>query len=126
MKILIVEAEQIISHIMQLEIEEAGATVVIAVDGEDALAKARSEKPDLILLDLVIPKKDGFEVLQELKADPDLQSIPVVVVSNFGQDIDIKKALALGAVDYFVKTQHPIKEVIEKIKGYILLPPKKR
>lgn len=126
MKILIVEDELALARVLQMEVEEAGAEVEVAGDGDEALQKAKSFMPDLILLDLLIPKKDGFEVLREIKADIALKHIPVVVVSNLGQDDDIKKALKLGAIDYFVKTQHPLKEVIEKIKGFILQPPRKK
>ncbi len=80
----------------------------------------RKELPDLILLDLVLPKKSGFDVLTELKADPELKNIPVIVSSNLGQDEEIKRALQLGAMDYLVKSQHPINEVVEKVNAQVL------
>lgn len=88
------------------------------------MSLVKSFHPDLVLLDLILPKKDGFEVLQELKADPGLKQIPVVVLSNLGQDEEIKKALDLGAVDYLVKVQHPINEVVEKVRKYLIEPQK--
>ena len=120
MKILLVEDEEILADVMQEKLVEAKFTVDLATDGEMALQKAAHSHPDLIMLDLLLPKKDGFEVLKELKADAKLKNIPVVVLSNLGQDEEIKKALQLGAVDYLVKTQHPINEVVEKIKAFIL------
>ncbi len=120
MKILLVEDEEILADVMQEKLVEAKFTVDLATDGEMALQKAAHSHPDLIMLDLLLPKKDGFEVLRELKADAKLKNIPVVVLSNLGQDEEIKKALQLGAVDYMVKTQHPINEVIEKVKALIL------
>lgn len=72
------------------------------------------------MLDLILPKKSGFDVLHEIKADPVLRSIPVIVISNLYQDEDIKRALQLGAEDYIVKSQHPINEVIDKVRGYII------
>lgn len=89
----------------------------IAKDGEAAVPLARTFKPALVLLDLILPKKDGFTVLKELKADPKLSDVPVIVLSNLGEDDNIKKALSLGAKDYFVKSQHPINEIIEKIEA---------
>ncbi|MEK7121932.1 MAG: response regulator, partial [Patescibacteria group bacterium] len=73
---------------------------------------------DLVLLDLLMPKKDGFEVLKEVMNNPELKNLPIIVLSNLGGDEDIKKALALGAKDYFVKTQHPMSEIVEKAKKY--------
>lgn len=120
MKVLIVEDEEILAKVLEEKFKDEKFEVRIAIDGEVVLAEAKSFKPDIIVLDLILPKKDGFEVLKELKSNAILKQIPVVVLSNLGQDEEIKKVLSLGAVDYFVKTQHPIKEVVEKIKSYTL------
>jgi len=120
MKILIVEDEEILAKVLQEKFEKEDFKTVLAVDGELAISLAKSTRPNLIILDLILPKKSGFEVLKELKDDPELKTIPVIVLSNLGQDEEIKRALALGATDYLVKTQHPIKEVIEKVKGYLI------
>jgi DNA-binding response OmpR family regulator len=119
MKILIVEDEKEIAWIWKEELKSKNHTIKIAGDGEEALKMAKSFLPDIILLDLILPKKDGMIVLAELKADPNLKKIPVVVLSNLSGDENIKKALSLGAVDYFVKTQHSIYEVMEKVQKYI-------
>lgn len=114
------EDEQILGDVLKEKLEQEKFTVELAVDGEIALERVEPLAPDLIILDLILPKKDGFEVLKELKANPKLKTIPVVVLSNLGQDEEIKRALSLGAADYMVKAQHPINEVIEKVKRHLL------
>jgi DNA-binding response OmpR family regulator len=116
MKILIVEDEVALSRVLQDKFRSEGFDASVAQNGEVAFTEASRIKPDIIVLDLLLPKKDGFEVLGELKADADLKMIPVIVLSNLGEDENIKRAIQLGAADYFVKTQHPINEIIEKVK----------
>lgn len=120
MKIAIVEDESILLKVLEEKFSKANFDVVIAKDGEVAMPVIKKSMPELIILDLILPKKDGFEVLKELKADPELKTIPVVVLSNLGQDEDIKRALQLGAEDYLVKTQHPINEVVDKVKKTLI------
>ena len=120
MKIVIVEDEEILLKVLKEKFEKANFDVAVAVNGEEAMGIVKKFQPDVILLDLILPKKSGFEVLQEIKSDPELKQTPVIVLSNLGQDEDIKRALQLGAEDYIVKTQHPINEVIEKVKSRIL------
>lgn len=117
MKILVVEDEQVLAKVFQEKFEKAKYEVKIASDGQMGVDLAKSFKPDVIVLDLVLPKKNGFDVLEELKADDNFKSTPVIVVSNLGEDEDIKHALSLGAVDYFVKAQHPINEIVDKVKA---------
>ncbi len=117
MKILIVEDEEALAVVLGEKLEKLEHDVKIAKDGELAITFARSFKPEMILLDLILPKKDGFTVLKELKIDPELSGVPVIVLSNLGEDDNIKKALSLGAKDYFVKSQHPINEIVEKIEA---------
>lgn len=119
MKVLIVEDEEALSNIVKEEFKNEGHEAKVAKDGEEALKMAKSFSPDIILLDLVLPKKGGLDVLSELKADADLKAVPVIVLSNLAEDENIKKALALGAEDYFVKTQHSIYEVIEKVQKHM-------
>ncbi len=92
----------------------------VASDGEAGLAAAKSFEPNLIILDLLLPKKSGFEVLETLKANQSLSTTPVIVMSNLGEDTDIKRALSLGAVDYYVKSEHPINEIVEKIRHVLI------
>ncbi len=120
MKILIVEDEEVLSKVLQEKLEKVGDEVALAADGEEAVTRAKSFSPDVIVLDLLLPKRSGFEVLQILKADQALKAVPVIVVSNLGEDEDIKRALALGAVDYYVKSEHPINEIVEKIKNILI------
>ncbi len=120
MKILIVEDEEVLAKVIQEKLERTGDDVVIASDGERAIVAARELVPDVIVLDLLLPKKSGFEVLKTLKADEELKLVPVVVVSNLGEESDIKHAMELGATDYYVKAEHPINEIIEKIKEALI------
>ena len=118
-RILIVEDEEFLLRAVKDNLESEGYAVTTAADGEEAMERIRKERPDLILLDLLMPKRDGFFVLQEVKKNPEWKLIPIIVLSNLGGDVEIKKALEMGADDYFVKSQHPIEEVIEKVKEYL-------
>ena len=119
MRIVIVEDEKILLKILEEKFREEKFEVFSAMDGEEALVVIKDASPDIIVLDIILPKKDGFKVLEELKLDVKLKQIPVMVLSNLGQEEDINKALSLGAAGYLVKTQYPIKEVVEKVKDQI-------
>jgi len=118
-KILLIEDDHFLSKIYQNRLTSEGFEVTIALEGEDGLAKIKSLAPDLILLDLVLPKKDGFEILSEMKMDQRLKKIPVIILSNLGQESDIEKGKALGAIDYLIKTDLPMDEVVKKIKFHL-------
>lgn len=120
MKLLIVEDEVTLAKVLEEKFKKEDFEVRLAFDGEEAIAVAEKFKPDFVLLDLLLPKKHGLEVLKKLKRDPELKHAPVIVLSNLDTDEDIKKSLALGAVDYFVKVQHPIKEIVEKVKEHMV------
>ncbi|MEI6378214.1 MAG: response regulator [Candidatus Falkowbacteria bacterium] len=120
MKILIIEDEEILRKVLEEKFVKEHFDVKTAADGEAGLALAKSFNPDMILLDIILPKKDGMKVLAELKANADFRSTAVIMISNLGEDEKIKEALALGAVDYLIKSQHPINEVVEKVKSYLL------
>ncbi len=117
-KIVLVEDDEILSKVLCAELTDAGFEVSQAFDGEAGLEMTRSKHPDLVLLDLVLPKKHGFEVLEELKKSPETESIPVIILTLLGEDEDIKKGLRLGANDYLVKSSHAVGEIIEKIKNF--------
>ncbi len=119
-KITLVEDDKILSRVINEELTEAGFDVSLAYDGEEGLEVIRSEKPDLVLLDLVMPKKNGFEVLEELKQSKDTVNIPVIILTMLGQDEEVKKGLSLGANEYVIKSQFAIAEVIEKVKDFLL------
>lgn len=95
----------------------AGHTLEVAKDGEEALAKlsAMNPKPSVIVLDVMMPKKNGFEVLQELKKDSALAEIPVVLLTNLSGDEDKRKGLALGAKEYLIKSDYEPQQVVEKV-----------
>lgn len=120
MRILIVEDEKSLVEILKEEFKGHGYDVDIAIDGEQAMERMIEKKPDLVLLDLLLPKKDGFAVMHDMKLDESLKNIPIVIISNLGQDEEIKRGLALGAIDYFVKSQHPLKEIVEKVRKYLV------
>lgn len=118
-KILIVEDDNFLIKAYQIKFERAGFNVFIALDGDEGLKMAKKEKPALIVLDLMLPKMNGFEFLKIIKNDNDMKDIPVVALSNLGQKADQEKAISLGAVEYFIKTEHTLEEIIEKISKYI-------
>lgn len=117
--ILIAEDDGLLQKVMRTKFEKAGYRVSIAGDGEEALAKMRAEKPALVLLDIRMPKKNGFEVLKEAKRDPAIADIPVLILSNLSQDPDIEKGLELGAADYIVKSDLSISDVVKKAGEYV-------
>lgn len=116
---MIAEDDKLISRAYEMGLSDAGYRVVIALDGSQALEKMQKEKPDLIMLDLIMPNKNGFEVLQEVKRTQALAHIPVIILSNLGQDADVKRGMDLGASDYFIKANWSMKEVIEKIEALL-------
>lgn len=101
------------------KLQEKGFETAVAVDGEDAIQKVAEIKPDLILLDIIMPKKDGFEVLTALKSSDATKAVPVIVFSSLGQEQDVKKALQLGALDYVNKGFYNIDILFEKIARLI-------
>ena len=113
-KILIVEDEQAMVKVLMLKLAKAGFETKNAADGEAAIQILNKETFDLILLDLVMPKLDGFAVLQWLKGKG--IKTTVIVTSNLSQDVDAKRSKELGAVDYFIKSDIPIAEVVERVK----------
>lgn len=114
-KVLIAEDDQFLLMAYSAKMKKAGFEAIIAADGDEAIAKAEESQPDIILLDLVMPKKDGFEVLEAIKNNPKIKDTPVVILSNLGQEDDIKRGKELGAADYLVKSDISIKAVVEKI-----------
>lgn len=115
-KILIVEDDKFLRELIARKLTQENFDISEAVDGEEGLKKIKEEKPDLVLLDLILPGIDGFEVLAKVKDDPALASIPVIILSNLGQREDVEKGMNLGAVDYLVKAHFTPNEIIEKVK----------
>lgn len=118
-KILIVEDDNFLIKAYQIKFDREGLRVIIARNGAEGLETAKAELPQLILLDLMLPKMDGFEFLGLIKKDEKLKNIPVLVLSNLGQKSDVDKAMALGAVEYFIKTEYTLEDIIKKIKKYL-------
>ncbi len=114
-KILIVEDEEILLNLLQKKLGQEGYDVSVARDGEEGLKLIREIRPDLILLDIVMPKIDGFGVMAEVQRDNELKKIPIVIVSNSGQPVEIDKAQRLGAKDWLIKTNFEPQEVIAKV-----------
>lgn len=117
--ILIVEDEESLIRALKDNLEAEGYTVGTATNGEEAIKELQKQLPNIILLDLLMPKRDGFYVLEEVKKNPQWKQIIVIVLSNLGGDQEIKRVLDMGADDYFVKSQHPIEEIIKKVKEYL-------
>ena len=116
-KILVAEDDQFILKAMTTKLTKEGFEVKIAVDGVQVLDILKSYIPDLIILDLLMPKKDGFEVLKEVKGDQRLKNIPIIIASNLGQENDIQQVLALGATDYLIKSEFTLESLVQKIKN---------
>jgi len=114
--ILFVEDESVLQKTFGEILKQEGYEVISALDGEIGLRLAKEKKPDLILLDLILPKIHGFDVLKKLKEDKETQEIPVIVLTNLEGIGDVDKALELGATTYLVKAQYTLEEVVEKIK----------
>ena len=118
-KILLVEDDPFLHKVLKQRLEkETGYTVLVATDGEDAIRQIKEHKPTLVLLDLIIPKKNGFEVLEELRGMTGAKKLPVVVLSNLGQQEDLEQVKKLGVVDYMVKADFSLSQMVEKIKKH--------
>ncbi len=115
-KILLAEDDKFISLAYKDGLSRAGYTVIHAENGKKALDLVKKEVPDIILLDVIMPEMNGFEVLEELKKIPKIKKIPVVILSNLGQESDIQKGQELGATDYMIKSNYSLGEVVDKIK----------
>jgi DNA-binding response OmpR family regulator len=118
-KILLIEDDVFLSNIYSKKFESEGFEMLIALDGEKGLKLALSKEPDLILLDLLLPGLNGFEVLKALRKDERAKKIPVILLTNLSQKEDIEKGLALKADDYLIKTHFMPSEIVEKIKKFL-------
>jgi CheY-like chemotaxis protein len=118
-KILIIEDEEIMLSLLRRKLLGEGYEVISAKDGEEGLKLIKEAKPNLILLDIVMPKMSGMQVMEEMQKDPDLKRIPVIVISNSGQPVELDRAKRLGARDWLVKTEFDPDEVVSKAKNQI-------
>lgn len=115
-KILIVEDDPLMSRMYQKIFAFEKYEVEMAGDGEEGLEKAKNTKPTIMLLDIMMPKLNGLQVLEKLKADPDTKSIPVIMLTNLAGQQDAEAAMAKGAVKYIIKSEHEPKEVVNMVK----------
>jgi len=115
-KILFIEDEAAIQKTLGESLRNKGYDVKSALDGEIGLRLAKSENPDLILLDLILPKKHGLEVLEELRKDKRTKDVPVIILTNLENVGEVEKAVSLGATTYLIKTNYSLEEVIEKVQ----------
>lgn len=118
-KVLLVEDDQALLKIYSNKLRLNGFNVLMATTGDEAIRKALAEAPRIILLDVILPEKDGFLVLEELKQSPVTKKIPVVILSNLGQESDIDRGRKLGAIDYLVKSDVSLMDLVAKVKQYI-------
>ena len=120
-KLLLVEDDKILAELLERKLKNANYEVAVAQDGEAGLVAMKANKPDLVLLDIIMPKKNGLEVMAEMNKDPELnlKQLPVVVISNSGQPVEIEKVLALGVRDYLIKADFDPQQVIDKVKKQI-------
>ena len=115
-KILMIEDDLFLRKIYRDKFSRAGFDFVEATNGIEGLNKAVSENPDLVLLDLILPQKSGFDVLIEMNRNKKTKNIPVIILSNLGQETDVKRGLSLGAKDYLIKTDVSLSEVVDKAR----------
>jgi len=115
-KILLVEDDPFLVDIYNVKLKEENFSVSVAVDGDECLKKLKEDKPDIILLDIVLPSIDGWEVLRKIRKENDLKDVKVVILSNLGQRAEVEKGLDLGAVKYLIKAHYTPSEVVEEIK----------
>lgn len=118
-KILLIEDDKFLRELMNKKLVTMGYDVVAAADGESGLAMIKETKPDVVLLDLILPGINGFEVLEKAKSDPDTANVPVIILSNLGQSEDIERGLKLGAKDFLVKAHFTPQEIINKLKAIV-------
>ena len=114
-RILLVEDDRFLRKAAETTLKQQGYTVITAADGEEALRVARSAPPDLILLDVIMPKLNGFQVLDALKKDPTTAHVPVIILSNLGQDRDVQQAMEAGATAYFIKADLSLQALVQRV-----------
>lgn len=118
-KILIIEDEEIVLNLLIRKLSTEGYEIEYARDGEEGLRMMKISSPDLVLLDIIMPKLGGFEVMEEMQKDERLKKIPVIIVSNSGQPVELTKAKELGAKDWLIKTEFDPQEIVEKVVSQI-------
>lgn len=118
-KVLIIEDEKILAEMYKEKIEKEGFEVFLAFDSKEGLELAKKKKPDLILLDILLPGENGVSLLKKIKKDPEIFQIPILAFSNYDDQFTKKETLGLGAKDYLIKANYTPKEIVERIKNYL-------
>ena len=118
-RVLLIEDDQFLRRACEVSLKKRGFTVITAVDGEEGLQKASTESPDIILLDMLMPKLSGIDTLEALKKDDRMRSIPVVILSNAMVEADMARAKTLGAVGYLVKASLSLQEVGDRVISFL-------
>ncbi|TAN33017.1 response regulator [Patescibacteria group bacterium] len=119
--VLLVEDDVFLAGIYQKKFEMEGFKIFVSNNGEKGLADAKKKKPDIILLDILLPKMDGFAVLEALKKDPEVKNIPVILLTNLGQKDDVERGIEQGAADYLIKIHFKPSEVVDKVRSVLKL-----
>jgi len=121
-KILLVEDDIFLSSLLKNRLQKENLEVVLAKNGEEAMSFLKETKPNLILLDIILPKKSGWELMEELRADPQLKDeTPIIIISNLGQPEDIVRGQQLGAIEYFIKAKTSIDDLVNRIKDFLIM-----
>ncbi len=118
-KILLVEDDNFLATLLNNRLKSEGFEIVVAKNGDEALDFLKKDKLDLILMDIILPAKSGFEAMEAIMSNPQYGKAPVMIISNLGQEADINRGKELGAVEYFVKAQTPIDTLVQKIKDFL-------
>ncbi len=120
LKVLLVEDDPFLSNLLKVRLQKENVDVFLARDGEEALKRIEEDRPSLVLLDLILPKKSGFEILEKISTDPQLKDMPVIILSNLGQTSDIQRGKELGAIEYYVKAKISIDDLVGKVKTFLI------
>ena len=118
-KVLIVEDDKFLRTLLEKKLRSESFEVVTAADGEEAMNQLVSTNPDMVLLDIILPKISGFSFLEQVQTDPNLNKIPVIILSNLAQGEDVQKGKDLGAIDYFVKANTSLEDLIKKVRAFL-------
>ncbi len=118
-KILLIEDDPFLSSLLKNRFAKEGLDVMYASDGQEAIRILNDSQPDIILLDLILPKKSGFEVMETIRQDPQLRNAPIIIISNLGQPEDMQKGQELGAVEYFVKAKTSIDDLVKNVLNFL-------
>jgi len=117
--VLVIEDDVFLSNVHQDKLSKEGFEVMMATNGEEGLVLAKKTKPDIIILDIIMPVKDGFETLKELRSDPNLKDVRVIILTNLSREEDKQRVMELGATEYIVKADVSFREIVDVIKRYL-------